>query len=194
MSESDIIKKQLRSESLAMRRSMDIQRKKSLDVGVYSKLICSGILQSVRTVLIYNSTDIEVDTNSIINYCLENGIKTALPRCFSEHRMRFYFYDGCGSLERSRYGIYEPLENPSCAVCSFEDTLCIAPALACDGEGYRLGYGGGYYDRFLAEHEEIETAAICYSENKSEILFHNALDRRMSYVVTEKGLEVYNVK
>lgn len=194
MNETDILKNKLRGEIRAFRRSMEKEYKRKLDDMIYENLLKCREFLNAGTVLIYKSTEIEVSTDRIIEYCLKKGIKTALPRCFAENKMVFYRYGGGEELEISGYGIYEPYENEKNEVTSFENTVCILPALAIDSEGYRLGYGGGYYDRFLAEHMDIITIAVCYSENMTDKLVHNEFDRRTAFAVTEKSLEVYNGK
>ncbi len=194
MNEINNIKNKLRVEMKSMRKNMSIDYKNKLDDMILSNLLkCKEFLKA-KTILVYKSTNIEVGTDKIINYCLESGKSIALPRCFSGNTMKFYFYDGKALLEKSSYGIYEPYENETLEVKYFNNTVCIVPALAFDCEGYRLGYGGGYYDRFLAAHEEIIPVGICYSENILDKLVLNEFDRRAAFVATEKNLEEYNGK
>ncbi len=194
MSPTDNIKNEMRVSIKGMRKNLDKDTKNILDKGVFENLLkCEGILNA-DTVLLYRSTDIEVGTERIIDYCLENGIKVALPRCFSGHKMKFYYYDKNTSLEKSKFGIYEPYEDEKNEVLEIHNTVCIVPALAFDHEGYRLGYGGGFYDRFLASHEDIVTIGICYSMNIVENLVRNEFDRKVLYVVTENKPEVDNGK
>lgn len=194
MNETDNIKNKLRLEIKTMRRNMDRKHKNMLDDDIFSNLLKCKPFLAADTLLIYKSTAIEVDTSAIISYCLKNEIKTAIPRCFKDNSMKFYFYDGKTTLEKSAYGIYEPYENELCEVKQFKNTVCIVPALAFDKDGYRLGYGGGYYDRFLAAHEEILPIGICYSENILTRLVRNEFDRKAAFVATEKNLEAYNGK
>lgn len=192
MSRTDIVKKNLRAEIKEMRMSLDGEHKERLDRGVFENLLKCDDFLNAETVLVYKSTGIEVGTDRIIDYCLENGMKTALPRCFAGGVMKFYYYDRNTELEKSKFGIYEPYENPENEVCDFSRTVCIVPGLAFDNEGYRLGYGGGFYDRFLAAHEDIVTIGICYGMNMTEKLVRNEFDRNTAWVVTENKLEVYN--
>lgn len=192
MNNTDEIKKNLRTEFKNLRRNMDTHNKDKLDEHIYRNLLECSVFQNAGSILIYKSTEIEVSTERIIRYCIDNKIKTALPKCFGKGKMKFFRYDGNeDKLEKSVYGIYEPNENHAPEVKTFENTVCIVPALAIDNDGYRLGYGGGYYDRFLAEHEEIISVVLCYCENITDRLVHNKFDRKAAFAVTEKGLEVY---
>lgn len=193
MSEIDNEKNRLRSEIKTMRRGMNKEDKKILDDGVFENLLKCSEFVNAETVLVYKSTEIEVSTEKIIAYCLENSIKTALPRCFKNSVMKFYYYDGKAVLEKSAFGIYEPYADESLEVRKFDSkTVCIVPALAFDKDGYRLGYGGGFYDRFLAAHENIIPVGICYSGNIFGQLVRNEFDHKAAYVATEKNLEAYN--
>lgn len=190
MSETDKIKNTLRAEIKGIRKSINSEKKQILDRGVFENLMkCRKFLEA-DTVLVYMSTEIEVGTDAIIDYCLENEIRVALPRCFGGGVMKFYYYDGKSQLEKSKFGIYEPYEIAENEVMDFENTVCIVPALSFDSEGYRLGYGGGFYDRFLAKYEDIISVGICYEMNISEKLVRNDFDRKVNYVVTENKLEV----
>lgn len=192
MTEADIIKNKLRIQIKTMRKNIDNNNKKLLDINIFKNILKCEAFNNAETVLVYNSTEIEAGTELIIKHCLENGKKTALPRCMNDRLMKFYYYSDNTILKRSAFGIMEPIENEKNEVKSFENTVCILPGLAFDKEGYRLGYGGGYYDRFLSVHESIIPIGICYSDNIIDRLVRNEFDRRADYVITEKNLEAYN--
>ena len=195
MNRTDAIKNQLRLHIKRMRRSLISEEKNQLDNGVFENLLKCGEFIDSKTVLIYNSTDIEVGTKKIIDYSFKHGKIVALPRCFKNHDMKFYFYDKNTQLKKSAFGILEPSENEKLEVKEFDsNAICILPALAFDKDGYRLGYGGGYYDRFLARHKDLVTIGLCYSSNILDKLVHNEFDQRAAYVATENNLEAYNGK
>lgn len=192
MTEIDIIKNKLRIQIKTMRKNIDNNHKKLLDINIFKNILKCEAFNNAETVLVYNSTKIEAGTELIIKHCLENGKKTALPRCMKDRLMKFYYYGDNTILKKSAFGIMEPIEDEKNEVKSFENTVCILPGLAFDKEGYRLGYGGGFYDRFLSVHENIIPIGICYSDNIIDRLVRNEFDRRAAYVITEKSLEAYN--
>ena len=194
MTETDIIKNKLRAELKTMRKGIGNSRKSILDLKIFSNVLKCEAFKNAKTVLAYKSTDIEVGTDAIIKYCLENGKKIALPKCMNGGLMKFYYYNGNTPLVKSTFGIMEPIEDENNEIKSFENTVCILPALAFDNEGYRLGYGGGYYDRFLSAHENLITIGICYFDNIQSRLVRNGFDRNAAFVATEKSLEAYNGK
>ena len=97
----------------------------------------------------YLSVDRECDTRRIVDQLLQEGRRVALPRSRKGGVMDFALYDG--ALTEGMYGIPQPPDEAE-TVEPGESDLILVPALCCDVHGVRLGHGGGYYDRYLAEH------------------------------------------
>ena len=138
-----------------------------------------------KTLFVFVSTPIEVDTYRLINKALEDGKVVAVPRCVPGTRdMEMCFIGSMADLEPGMYGIPEP--KASCAICSdWSDCLCIVPAFCNDKKGYRLGYGGGYYDRFLSQFSGM-TVGINYSECVRKELQHGRYDVPIQMLLTER--------
>ncbi|MGN0614126.1 MAG: 5-formyltetrahydrofolate cyclo-ligase [Porcipelethomonas sp.] len=185
-------KRSLRTEIKRQRSIIPKEQKERWDHQIYSRFIKSGILRRDALLLIYLSTDIEVGTGQIIEYCLDNSIDVAVPRCTGDRKMQFYYYSSDSILERSRFGIPEPVPEKSIPVQSYDNAVCIVPGLAFDRRGYRLGYGGGFYDSFLSENPGVVTVGICYEENMTDRLPVGEHDRYVNYIITEKNTEVCN--
>ncbi|MGN1481613.1 5-formyltetrahydrofolate cyclo-ligase [Porcipelethomonas sp.] len=186
------IKAQLRQDIKYMRKHMNPDIKKNSDEEIYNNLLTLDVFKKAELILAYMSTNIEINTDKIIEYCLNSSKTVALPRCIENNRMDFYYYNKKADLEKSAYGIYEPYPDKNNLLYSYENALCIVPGLAFDKKGYRLGYGGGYYDRFLSEHKNIITVGLCYQENIKDKLIRNEYDIHVNYIVTEKSMEVCN--
>ena len=193
---NNISKKQMRSDRKNARRNLDPKIKNQMDKMIFDNLLSIDKLKKAEFVLVYISTQIEVDTKEIIEYCLETDKKVAVPRCIENHKMDFYLYNTKTTMEVSGYGISEPIADKSCLVNNFDadNTVCIVPGLSYDKSGYRLGYGGGYYDRFFSEHQNITTIGLCYSSDFMDKLITDKYDIAVDYVVTEKFTEVCNGK
>lgn len=158
-------KKQLRSEYRAKRAQIPIGEKCKRDAEIADKFLNSDIYGQSNEILCYVSTKDEIDTRGIIITALECGKKVFVPKCTEQKGvMRFYRINSFADLKAGNYGIFEPTNTNSDnewkpSNCS---TVCVAPALCCDKSGNRLGYGGGYYDRFLREFNG-KVVCLCYS-------------------------------
>ena len=151
------LKKTLRKELIEKRRAMDESYKKAADLDIFEQL--KPFADKASAVFTYASAPIEVDTRKLIGYCIGKNIPIALPRS-GDTELAFYYINNPYDLAPGRFNIDEPpADRPA---FPDENTLCIVPALCADGEGYRLGYGRGYYDRFLEGFNGI-SIIICYS-------------------------------
>ncbi len=153
-------KRAYRREMLSRRRSLPADKLISGSRLIAQTVISSDEYKKSDTLLCFIPTEIEVDTRPIIDRAFADGKKVAAPRCIKDRpEMRFYYIGGYGDLEKGAYGISEPRE--SCPECTeFVNSLCITPALCCARNGHRMGYGRGYYDRFLESYGGISCAVI----------------------------------
>ena len=182
------IKTELRQKYRSLRQSMPPEIKEERDRAIAAQVRRLWQYQSNRILLIYVSTAIEVDTIRIINQALEDGKKVAVPRCVPDTRnMEFYYIDSIDDLAPGMFGVLEPAVNPEKLYDERDCGLCIVPAFSYDWNGYRLGYGKGYYDRFLSRFEG-NIVGICYSDCVQKSLPHGRYDRPVELLVTEKYL------
>jgi 5-formyltetrahydrofolate cyclo-ligase len=138
-------------------------------------------------VLTYVSTEAEIDTRKLIEKCFEAGKRVAVPLT-GVHSIEFYEINDFADLSQGKFGILEPLKTCKTANINNTNTFCVVPALACDRSGFRLGYGKGYYDRFLAEFRGsgLTTAALCYECNIMQ-LPTEPHDAAVNMIITERG-------
>ncbi len=180
-----VYKKKLREEKRAARKALDPDYKAELDSGVAKNVRRLNEYKSVSTLLVYVSTDIEVSTRQIIENAWEDGKRVAVPRCVPNTReMEFFYIDSFDCLEKGSFSLLEP----KLTLEKFENTadcLMLVPAFTLDRNGYRLGYGMGYYDRFIAKFSG-KTAGICYSQDICSYMHHGRYDRTVEVIVTEK--------
>ncbi|MBQ8382004.1 MAG: 5-formyltetrahydrofolate cyclo-ligase [Clostridia bacterium] len=182
-------KKQLRAELLARRRSISADEKAQLDgkiVSVFTSLIS---YRFAEVLLLYYPRPDEIDTRPILAAALAAGKKVALPRTLADGRMDFHLIHAEDDLVPGTFGIPEPRE--SCPKFDPETAgrgvLMVVPGLSFDHSGYRLGYGKGYYDRYL-ENREIATAGLVYSDFVTPALPRGRYDLPVHFIVTEKGV------
>ena len=171
-------KKALRRELIQRRRSIPADEKAAWDERIFRELL--PLVMEHSSVFTYVSTEIEVDTRRLLDWCFANGKPAAVP-VSGDHDLTFYNISGFSELAPGRFGIMEPVNRELPAVPD-SGSLCIVPALCCDKTGLRLGYGRGYYDRFLADFPGT-SAIICYSGFVGEVPAEPH-DRRADLVIT----------
>lgn len=157
------LKQALRRELISRRKAMSESEKKAADEDIFGQV--KPLLDKASAVFTYASTNIEVDTRRIIEYCLQRGIPTALP-VSGDSELSFYYIVSADELKPGRFNIDEPPRDRSAK--ADDRTLCIVPALCADGEGARLGYGKGYYDRFLCVFPGT-SVILCYKSFKRDV-------------------------
>ena len=140
-------------------------------------------LAQAHTVLLFYGVGKEPDTRDLIAELLRRGYAVALPRCLPGRKMEARAVSGLDDLRPGAYGIPEPGE--ACPVVGRERIdLILVPNLCCDKQGYRLGHGAGYYDRYLAGYAGV-TAALCPEEWLQERLPRDDFDLPVQFVLTE---------
>ena len=146
-------KQQLRTQLKAMRRGLGPSRRAEADAAVARHVLELPEWGRAGVVLTYLSVRDEVDTRALVRAAWEAGKVVAAPRVVGPRELAWYRVESDDALETSRLGIEEPVACDSrlVGVCGLpQDALALVPALAFDERGYRIGYGGGFYDAFLA--------------------------------------------
>ncbi len=180
------VKQKLRQGAKARRRALDEADKRRLDALVCRHTVRLYQYRRARTVLCYLSTPIEVGTHDILRHAFAHGKRIALPRCVEGTRlMDFYLIESADDLERGAFGLLEPKR--TCRKLSdFSNSVCLVPALLFDREGYRMGYGGGYYDRFLCGYRGPKVGLI-YSRDIYPALPHGRFERPVDLIASDVG-------
>lgn len=182
------IKSELRQKYRGLRQAMPQEIKEQKDDAIALQVRRLWQYQRNNVLLIYVSTSIEVDTHRIIRQAIADGKRVAVPRCVPDTRnMEFYYIDSIEELAPGMFGVLEPSVNPDRLYRECDGGLCIVPAFSYDWRGYRLGYGKGYYDRFLSRFEG-NMVGICYSDCVQRSLPHGRYDRPVELLVTETYL------
>lgn len=184
-------KQDLRERSKERRKSMDQGEKKVLDMAVAENVRRLKEYRPAKTLLVYMSTPIEVDTIQIIKNAWADGKKVAVPRCIPDTRnMEFHYIENLDCLSVGSFSVMEP--DPSLPIVTdFSGCLMIVPGMHFDMKGYRLGYGKGYYDRYMVRFTGV-SAGICYSNELKPFLYHGRYDRHVDVVVTDKRIKTCN--
>ena len=140
-----------------------------------------------NSIFIFVGTGWEVDTRPLVEEALAAGKTVCVPRCLPGGVMEACLIRSTGELRQiPPMGLWEPLEGTPVIPPSDID-FAIIPCIACDKYGFRLGRGGGYYDRFLKGGRFVKTA-ICRTSALQEKLPIEAHDESVNFILTEKGI------
>jgi 5-formyltetrahydrofolate cyclo-ligase len=156
-----------------------------------SRRICGCILDLIRdgeTVMVYSSKELEVNTRFIIGALLASGNPVIVPIIVREDvSLRLSYLKDPSVLVLSTFGVPEPIGSEIPARPEDVDTI-ILPMLGYDREGGRLGYGAGYYDRFLARNPRIRRIGIAFSCQEADKIPCDENDIHMNLIITEEGV------
>lgn len=182
-------KQRLREERLAAREALSEQERSVLDDRITQKLLATSEYAEATTVLTYVSVSSEVSTRMFIECALRDGKTVAVPRCLPGHCLEFVAIASVEQLVAAPFNLLEPAkELPALTEDQKNNSICIVPALLVDTKGYRLGYGAGFYDRFLSTYSG-KKICLAYQQNLSrEMLPHTAFDVAVDVVITESDV------
>lgn len=152
-------KKELRSAIREKKRAMSeelILRKSS---ALKDKFLATDAYRQAAAIYGYLPYNQEVRTVPILEQALRDGKKVAVPKVYGDD-MKFIYLDDLSRVAKGYAGIPEPVDDGP--VADDEGALVLMPGLAFDPQGHRIGYGGGFYDRFLEREPHHPTVALCY--------------------------------
>lgn len=150
-------KKALRTQISAQKRKLTQQQIRSASQALTKQFLAHPLYRKASSVYAYLSYNQEVRTQALIAAAQKDGKKVAVPKVFGDE-MRFLWIDEYSVIATGYKGIPEPVSGQ---LADDREALVLMPGLAFDPQGHRIGYGGGFYDRFLAE-EPHPTIALCY--------------------------------
>lgn len=154
-----ISKQVLRRRILRQRQAMTGEAAAEKSLALCRMVLSSPQYQSAKTLYAYLPFRNEIQLLPLLHQALADGKQVALPKCYGRE-MQFIGMTDFSQIQYSAFGAPEPAANAP--VVQDTSALVIVPGLAFDRRGYRIGYGGGYYDRFLAREPEHPTIALCY--------------------------------
>lgn len=157
-------------------------------------IISHALFRSAKIICTYAPTKSEIDVNLIAQKAWEQQKTVLYPRCSPKQKglMNFYRCTDFSDLEQGAYNILEPKDTCACYpenMLNSPDTLVLVPALAYSKGGCRIGYGQGFYDRFLAKIPLAVSLGITLSALFSEDIIIEPWDRAVSFLATEKGIQ-----
>lgn len=191
-------KTELRNKIARLRLGISPGEKREWD-----EKLCREFLQQLeqsapqpgQMIYLYLDVRNEAGTRQILVELWRRGIRTAVPKA-SQRELVFYeitpFFGSSGEELRPGYmGIPEPVEE-ACSRAEEPEALVVVPGVAFDRQGFRLGYGGGFYDRFFAREPKHSRWALAYGFQVMDEIPAEEWDQRMDKIITPGGVVSYH--
>jgi 5-formyltetrahydrofolate cyclo-ligase len=176
-------KKALRAEIKAKKRAMTEEQIAATSEALAQQLYAHPAYKEAKSIFGYLSYNQEVRTMPMLEQAQKDGKRVAVPKVIGD-TMIFIWLDDLSRIELGYCNIPEPIDNGPEAVD--ETALVMMPGLAFDPTGRRCGYGGGFYDRYLEQHPDHPTIAMCYGFQMFEELETDPHDIPVNYVLSQE--------
>lgn len=175
-------KSALREQMLNMRKELSDE-----EVALSSKVITDKVLKlpdynDAKTILAYYPFKNEIDTRMIINDALNKGKRVGLPVTDDDGNMAFYEIWDISEVAPGRFGVMEPNKD---ILVEDPEAFMIVPGVAFDMRKNRIGFGAGFYDKYLAEYSDIHTCALAYDFQVIDAFETEEHDRPVDIIYTE---------
>lgn len=151
---------------------------------IEQQVLESSEYRNAESIFIYKGAHHETDTDDIILHALAQGKIVALPKIV-DNAMVFFSIESLNELKKGYFGLSEPEALPQRAVTPDQNSMIIVPGVAFDRGLNRLGYGKGFYDRWLADYPEVFRAGIAFKEQIFDCIETDAFDIPMHRIYTD---------
>jgi 5-formyltetrahydrofolate cyclo-ligase len=176
----------LRNAARHIRSSLSPAQVEGMSDDVCRNLL--SLLDGMDPVMVYVSKPLEVHTHSLIGDLLSRGKRIVVPIIEQDTKtLRLSYLTDTAHLVQSTFQVPEPIGHELPALAD-EVRAVIVPVLAFDLRGHRLGYGAGYYDRFLSRYPHLTKIGLAFSSQQIPTVPHEANDVRMDFIITEKEI------
>lgn len=177
-------KKRIRTKIQKKRMEMSPDEWTEKTARIFCNTVCHPLFQRAKTIYCYVDFRREAGTEEIMREAWKLGKKVAVPRTEGKE-MDFYYIESLQELSVGHFGVREP--KPS-ALADGTEGLVIMPGTAFDRKCHRIGYGMGYYDRYLREHPSLDTMALAFSFQVLEQIPSEPFDINPGVIITEDGM------
>ncbi|MBO4696900.1 MAG: 5-formyltetrahydrofolate cyclo-ligase [Lachnospiraceae bacterium] len=177
-------KSELRNMMKRRRRTLSATRILCYSAIVTEKLLKEDVYRDADVILGYYSISAEVSMDYLFEQARKDGKKVALPVCLPGREMEFRYFDENTELVKGEYGIPEPVGTERVELDGV-NALVVVPGVSFDAFGNRIGYGGGYYDRFLKKYPDIPKVMLAYELQKTISVPADGNDIPMNLILTE---------
>ena len=173
-------KKELRQIIRERKRAMTNAEIEDRSATLGKAFAASELYKNADTIYGYLPYNQEVRTVPMLQQALRDGKKVAVPKVFGDE-MEFIYLTDMTQVEKGYAGIPEPVADGP--VAEDKSALVLMPGLAFDPQGHRIGYGGGFYDKFLASEPGHPTVALCYDFQMYPHLETEEFDKSVDFVI-----------
>lgn len=179
-----IEKREIRKKYKTARHQMEQRQVSALSQEICKHIIESSIFQSAGHIFAYYPLGNEADVRPVVKAAWRMGKHVAFPKVFGDV-MRYFEISDFSQLHPGTFGVMEPEE--TCPV-DWNHALVLTPGVAFDQKGNRMGFGKGYYDKYLAKFPECITIGVSYGLQLAEQIPVEVTDIPLDYMVTETGM------
>ncbi|GAA0457775.1 5-formyltetrahydrofolate cyclo-ligase [Alkalibacillus silvisoli] len=182
-------KHSFRTLSKRLLNHISIEHKEQAAKAISSTLFKTDFWNKSQTIAITISRQIELDTHPIIKQAWKEGKEVVIPKCYPHegHLMKFFKFTNDLELENVYLDLYEPKERDDYLVEPSQINLMIVPGLLFDHSGFRIGYGGGYYDRYLTNYPNTKLS-IAMEEQIVRSIPYDDYDIPVDYIISDKQI------
>jgi 5-formyltetrahydrofolate cyclo-ligase len=181
-------KKAIRQEIIKRRAALDPLEREQNSFAAARRLLSWSKYQEAKTVLLFAGVRSEIDTRFLAQESLRLGKCVAMPRCVPKSReLLLLEIESWEDLKPGFYGLLEPGPEEPCILPTAVD-LIVSPGVAFSPSGYRIGYGGGYYDRLIAQLPGVLTVGLAFELQVVASLPRDMYDMPVDFLVTEEDL------
>lgn len=179
----EVIKEQIRRDFKTRRRTLSCEHVKINSDKICENFLDSDIYKNCQNILAYSTIQNEVDLSQIINQALLDNKNLFLPRVEGDS-MNFFRINNTDKLQIGSYNILEP-QNGTVYQDS-TNSIMLVPGIAFSTQGARIGFGKGFYDKYLSQHNSIFKIGIAYDWQITKSWVTNEFDINMNMIITEK--------
>ncbi|WP_231889846.1 5-formyltetrahydrofolate cyclo-ligase [Oceanobacillus sp. Castelsardo] len=180
-------KTELRKRTINKLKYLSEDEKLEIEQQLRNNLLGSDIWQKAKTIGITISQGVEWDTTTLIEKAWDERKAVCVPKCLPNKEMVFYLINDFHQLEKGLYEILEPNPKKTSKVKKQNIDLLIVPGVVFDQNGYRIGFGGGYYDRFLVDFPN-ETISLASHLQVIDRIPTDFYDLPVKCIITEEGM------
>ncbi len=181
-------KKEIRQKMKKQRANLSSEMVDNYSHQITEKICQLPLFKLATKIFVYSSMGNEVDTSKLVEIALKNNKLVAYPSTnMTYYTMAFYQVDHPSHLRTHQSGQFklkEPLPHPSAKVIPDQNTLMIVPGLAFDNHFCRIGYGGGFYDKYLERYPRLQTLGVCYDFQMIPSVYPDPHDQPVASIMT----------